>query len=58
MLTLKNENDLLLLEASECGEVQRGGVRRGQGKVKVNMEVAQSCLILYNPMDYTVRGIL
>ena len=25
---------------------------------KVKVKVAQSCLTLYNPMDYTVHGIL
>ena len=25
---------------------------------KVKMKITQSCLILYNPMDYTVHGIL
>ena len=27
-------------------------------KVKVNVKVAQLCLTLCNPMDYTVHGIL
>ena len=44
------------LEASGCGEVERGGVRRGEEKLKV--KVTQSCLILCNPMDYIVHGNL
>ena len=28
------------------------------GRMKVKVEVAQSCPILYDPMDYTVQGVL
>ena len=32
-------------------------VKKYLGGIKVKMKVAQSCLTLCNPMDYTVHGI-
>ena len=33
-------------------------VKKYLGGIKVKMKVAQSCLTLCNPMDYTAQGIL
>ena len=45
-----------------CPESQlQGGVKKGaafEWPQKVKVKVAQSCLTLCNPMDYTVHGIL
>ena len=54
------ESECVITECVCCKGLLRcvGGILSFALKVKVKMKVAQLCLTLCNPMDYTVLGIL